>query len=225
MNENEHRFLTGPLKWRLTDDYCHDGIPLANGLLGVLVWGSENVIRLTLNRADFWDHRGGMEWTEEATYTNMLRWIRAGDAASLYRAFEGGAALKRPTMLPMGRVELRFPDGYKVKHAALDIASGEARIEMEGASNSYSLKLCVLMEDPVLAVSIQGKKAGVPNCPEIKARPSYEVSTIVSKYFELNKIPAPKCFHDGELKGWIQELPEDEPACIACRDYPAAGGT
>ncbi len=37
----------------------HCGVPLGNGNMGVLVWSGDNRLCLTLNRADFWDHRQG----------------------------------------------------------------------------------------------------------------------------------------------------------------------
>ena len=35
----------------------HTGIAMGNGLFGALIWGSDS-INITINRADFWDHRG-----------------------------------------------------------------------------------------------------------------------------------------------------------------------
>ena len=38
---------------------CHEGLAFGDGRTGVLVWGGGNEIRLTVGRADLWDHRGG----------------------------------------------------------------------------------------------------------------------------------------------------------------------
>jgi len=46
------------LTWQLPLNRTHTGIPLANGVQGLLVWGSDKVI-LTVGRAGFWDRRGG----------------------------------------------------------------------------------------------------------------------------------------------------------------------
>ena len=48
----------------------------------------------------------------QATYANLRRWLEAGDEASLRRVFEGAprrAARRRPTRLPMGRVDSPCP--------------------------------------------------------------------------------------------------------------------
>src|ERR1022692_4816192 len=34
-----------------------EAIPLGNGLLGGLVWGEDNILRLSLDRGDLWDER------------------------------------------------------------------------------------------------------------------------------------------------------------------------
>ena len=38
---------------------CHEGMPFSDGVTGVLVWGGDDTINLTVGRADLWDHRGG----------------------------------------------------------------------------------------------------------------------------------------------------------------------
>src|SRR5580693_1726895 len=47
-----------------------EAIPLGNGLMGGLLWGENNTIRLSLDRGDLWDDRtsGGKEWWKEHTY-------------------------------------------------------------------------------------------------------------------------------------------------------------
>lgn len=39
---------------------CHEGMAFADGVTGVLVWGGGDELRLTVGRADMWDHRGGV---------------------------------------------------------------------------------------------------------------------------------------------------------------------
>ncbi len=45
--------------WRFPLPRTHTGILQGNGLMGVMIWGEGNILRVTLNRGDFWDHRGG----------------------------------------------------------------------------------------------------------------------------------------------------------------------
>ncbi len=52
-----------------------EAIPLGNGLMGGLLWGENNTIRLSLDRGDLWDERtsGGKEWWKEHTYNKAAR--------------------------------------------------------------------------------------------------------------------------------------------------------
>ena len=43
------------------------GLLLANGTVGAMIWGQNNVLRITLNRSDFWLHRGGAVFSADAT--------------------------------------------------------------------------------------------------------------------------------------------------------------
>ncbi|HEU4752394.1 MAG TPA: hypothetical protein VFU47_04725, partial [Armatimonadota bacterium] len=82
-----------PLQERLEFPFpareAHAGIPLSNGTLGALLWGEGRSLHLTLNRADYWDHRGGLEFGEEASYENLKRWLTRGDELEVRRVFEG----------------------------------------------------------------------------------------------------------------------------------------
>jgi len=51
-------------------DKWDEAIPLGNGLMGGLLWGEGNIIRLSLDRGDLWDERthGEKEWWKKYTY-------------------------------------------------------------------------------------------------------------------------------------------------------------
>lgn len=115
-----------------------EGMPLGNGLLGALVWGEGNVVRISLDRGDLWDTR--MPETlkrPEWTWAEMVRLKKAGEAVN------GGAfhqqhqelfdvpydTVAYPTKLPGGRVELRFADDVKVESFALMHAHGMAAVK------------------------------------------------------------------------------------------------
>ena len=62
-----------PLEWRFPTarGNPHEGMAFADGVTGVLVWGGGDTLKLTVGRADLWDHRGGYSWTEAQSYTNI----------------------------------------------------------------------------------------------------------------------------------------------------------
>jgi hypothetical protein len=60
------------------------GIFMGNGNFGAMVWGKENR-HVTVNRADFWDHRGGETLCEGTTYEKLVE--VANDKNKLQDAF------------------------------------------------------------------------------------------------------------------------------------------
>ena len=49
-----------PVEWTFPRaGSCHEGLPFADGVTGVLVWGGGDTINITVGRGDLWDHRGG----------------------------------------------------------------------------------------------------------------------------------------------------------------------
>ena len=75
--------------WHFPLPRTHTGMLQGNGTLGAMIWGEGNVLRLTLNRADFWDHRGGLPWVERMSYAAIGDLLARGDEAGL-RALFGG---------------------------------------------------------------------------------------------------------------------------------------
>ena len=66
MRDNSHLFrLDFPL------ERTHCGIVMGNGSFGALIWGKER-LHIIVNRADFWDHRGGELIVPGTTYKGLV---------------------------------------------------------------------------------------------------------------------------------------------------------
>src|SRR5690554_6889888 len=79
----------GRFRWDFPLPRTHTGILQGNGLLGAMIWGKGGTLRITLNRADLWDHRGGLPWTEKINYAALRASLEAGDEDDLRARFEG----------------------------------------------------------------------------------------------------------------------------------------
>jgi alpha-L-fucosidase 2 len=91
-----------------------EAVPLGNGLMGGLLWGEGNLLRLSLDRGDLWDERPAVEpeWWKKRT------WNRGGDWDGPYN----GAT---PTKLPAGRLEITLAPAQKIDRFELNLATAE----------------------------------------------------------------------------------------------------
>ncbi len=202
----------------------HAGIPLSNGTFGALVWGEGRTLRITVNRADYWDHRGGLEFGPEATYENLRQWLTAGDEGRLREVFEGSERAKpgtppRPTRLPMGRVDLRLDADWSISSGGLHLQRGEAEIELEGRREQAKLRACILRDSPVLCLRITGLNG---DTIQVQNRPPDAPEVI--DYFRKYGLPRAQTFDLGEFGGWVQECPGEPAMCVGWLRVPTAGG-
>jgi alpha-L-fucosidase 2 len=210
--------LQAPLPWRLPARAPHSGVPLGNGTFGALLWGEGAHLRATINRADYWDHRGGLPARDDATYANLRRWLAAGDEGRLREVFEGrppegGEPAPRPTRLPMGRVDLEFPAGAALASASLDMAAGAAAFAL---ADGARLEAVVLRDHPVLALRLEGPGA---TAARVIARPAD--APAVREHYRSHGIPEAQSFTDGDSGGWVQECPGEPAMCAAWRRVAA----
>ena len=91
-------------------DRWDEGMPLGNGLMGALVWGTGNTVRISLDRGDLWDLRtpetnARPDWT----WATIAKLRDAGDFKQIHALFDVPYdTIPYPTKLPGGRIELTF---------------------------------------------------------------------------------------------------------------------
>ncbi len=200
--------------WRFPARMPHDGIPLANGRFGALLWGEGDTLRVTLNRSDFWDHRGGFAWTPEVNYEYITRLLRARDNQGLHALFPHPRECT--TRLPMGRVDLRL-GGAGLEAGALELDTATAEVRTGGGI----LWATMLQDRPVLVV-------GLPDgaSPEVTAVPAWEGlpgsrERPPQTFFTDNGYAPPQPFAQAGECGWTFWRPDGEPAlAVVCRTAP-----
>jgi len=102
-----------------------EALPLGNGILGALVWGDGNPVRISLDRTDLWDLTPVPEFSgEHYTFDTMRRWHEQGRHEDLVRVYEQPYHRPAPTKIPAGRIE--FDLGMEFESTRLDLAAAEA---------------------------------------------------------------------------------------------------
>ena len=111
-----------------------EALPLGNGVLGGLLWGEGNTLRLSLDRGDLWDLRIPDRFSEpDFTWKEMKKLVDAGDNKTLHSRFDNFYnRFKYPTKLPGGRLEITLDPGRKARAFELDLATATGLVHLEG---------------------------------------------------------------------------------------------
>ena len=203
-------------RWEFPLPRTHTGMLLGNGRMGAMVWGEGGVLRITIGRADFWDHRGAMGWTEEMSYATVKKYLVPGnDQKGLSKLLtpplpEPGMP-RKPSILPVGRIELDFGGDATLLHGELDMAAGEVKIACRQAGRIHSILIVHDIERDVLCISLpEGLKK-----PRISRVPAWKY---VKNDMEKIGFAPPSLFSAGKnIAGWVQNCPSDPSLCLAYR--------
>ena len=198
-----------PVEWEFPRlGTCHEGIPFSDGVTGVLVWGGGDEIRLTVGRADLWDHRGGYPWLESQNYTNIVALVQAGRKEELLGLFKKETPKgepRNPYMLPLGRVVVKLQGGATLRRGELDPFTGLGKLIL---SDGRTIELAMSKKRRAFAMdlsSVDGYSVRTVHCME---------HAIVSEALEpVGFRPAKK--RDGkDAGGFTWEIPGDEPVSL-----------
>ncbi|MBN1674008.1 MAG: hypothetical protein JXR37_23360 [Kiritimatiellae bacterium] len=201
-------------EWEFPLPRTHTGILQGNGVMGALIWGEGRDLRVTLGRADLWDHRGGMPWTERQNYADIRRCLEANDEPALRKLFETATEHtdglpRRPSVIPVGRMDLRLPAGAELKRGVLSYADGSVRIEYAINADRRALTLRLATDAAQLCVTADAGGA-LPEPVPVPAWTDLE-DTLRKISFE-----PPRELTNGDLTGWTQPFPADPGICAAC---------
>ncbi|MGN0534705.1 MAG: glycosyl hydrolase family 95 catalytic domain-containing protein [Eubacterium sp.] len=87
-------------------DRWDEAIPLGNGEMGCLVFGSSQRLILALDRGDIWDRSDSPEHIKGFNYSNLKKWVETKNTGAIYKTFDAPYAYPTPTKLPAGRIEI-----------------------------------------------------------------------------------------------------------------------
>ena len=190
----------------------HTGPLLGNGTLGAMIWGEAGILRITLGRADWWDHRNGKPWTDSMSYAGIRRLLEAGDETGIRALFNRGQTAPglphHPSVLPLGRIELTFP-GVTLATATLDMGAGEIVIHARDDATGQLREL--------------GRLDLSPDAPVLRLRPAADTPvaqiTCVPAWAQVGDHLRSISFVEPELlpDGWVQRTPADATLTVRHR--------
>lgn len=194
----------------------HCGFVLGNGLFGAMVWGVDR-LHVTINRADFWDHRAGQCVDGENLYEQIKDRFDPDVADSADAPLEatvqpwtGGAF--RNTRLPMGRFEIELDADLTLADGSLDIERGELTIRLLGKSAGEVRRVVIALHPKLSALVVSDPQGALRRA---EGKPAWHW---VSQELRSRGFAPPEVIGDTRCCGWVQTCPDD-PAMAAMCDH------
>ncbi len=190
----------------------HCGIAMGNGCLGAMVWGNEN-LHITVNRSDFWDHRGGELISLNSSYREFADIARTrGGGQALYDAHAAYTVptpdnVFKPQRLPVGRFEFSFHSGVFPVVAELDYETGTVTIKL---SNGKDLKIFLSVSQNYIMIV---DRTNIIRHVFIKPSWDFEKSR---EWLRKYGFSPPEIIDESDINGWIQSCPEDSSLISMC---------
>jgi len=123
------------LDFRTPASTWDEALPLGNGLLGALVWGDGQPLRISLDRSDLWDLRLVPEFqSEEYRFSLLRQWKEAGRLQDIRRLYEEPYRRPAPTRIPAGRIEVMVNGAGAFRDTRLTLAEPEASMRWADGS-------------------------------------------------------------------------------------------
>jgi alpha-L-fucosidase 2 len=174
-----------------------EGLPLGNGLVGVLAWGEGRTLRLSLDRADLWDTRTPQTLTEPGwTWANMIALKREGNHKEHQRLFDVPYdSIPYPTKLPTARVEITLPPDTPIGAWSLVPGSAHARVALAAppAAPVHGVLVGVHHDDPIVVCTGLPKDAAC--------------SIVWPAGLSRLEFPPPECGQDAGERWCLQRTP------------------
>jgi alpha-L-fucosidase 2 len=191
-----------------------DAIPLGNGLMGGLLWGEKNTLRLSLDRGDLWDERthGEAEWWKKHP------WTEAKGKGDPWNQYYNGVT---PTKLPGGRLEITLPPDKSATFFELNLATAEGLVDFTDHSQLRAFYSAAV---PVVLIRIPGEPTALDLLPAGAGKDGNAGPSSGGAVSQLG-YPASKRGSEGNAKWFIQDGVDGFQYCVSIETKRAGADT
>ncbi len=204
MNQNSVLKFSFPL------EKCQNGIPMGNSLLGLLVFGKNNRLNLTVGCEDLWDHQGiKPAWRNGMTYRAIRKAAETADRAAMRRIYRMDAREADPDFAngqrpPAVRIVLHLPSGSQLQYGELHLNDAGCRIHyLDGSKQKKQIDIRMDMND--LHHFVLADMDGI----KVEMKPSFRLCSALRRHGYRE--PIEEKIPDGTA--FVQPLPlVDDPA-------------
>ena len=202
----EHRIVhkAAPLQW-------HDGFPLGNGELGVMLWGDGAPLAITLDKADLWDLRQNDEYMAQPdfNYAGLQRLVAEQRFDEVDEIFEHRPRRDNPvgpTKVSIGRAELHLGKATRYD-CRLELATATVEGVIETPDAKHEILSFVHRERSVFCMR-------VAPCPTDARLTLVPLADMNESLTELHH-PRPEVEQDGDLQVLSQAIPDGPCYAVA----------
>ncbi len=204
------------LHWQFPLPRTHTGMLLGNGVQGLMIWGEDSQLNITIGRAGFWDHRGGNSFSASTTYQEVRRLLEAKDEAGLRERFAGPdkpeGSPERPYQIGGGRLEISFPAEWTLSRGTINLTEGLVTITLQNTSGqTQSLQIRQAVKDEFAWIELPPTLAEKATTTLV---PSWE--HVGEELSHLGVAP-PETWNNNDKptrQGFVQTLPDDAPLAL-----------
>lgn len=207
------------LLWNFPLPRTHTGALIGNGVQGLMIWGKDNQLNVTVGRAGFWDRRGGKDFLKNTTYKQVKNFLYTKNEKGLRNAFgmdvepEPGQP-ERPHQIGGGRLEIELPEGWKLQRGVLDLNYGIFEATARNENGDFEIiRIRQSMYNEAAAITFS---KSLNDQIKVRLIPSWDH---VKDVLEPVGVEPPENWtHEREgrstIHGFVQRLPEDIPLAI-----------
>jgi len=187
---------------------------MGNGVQGLMIWGYDNKLNITIGRAGFWDHRGGNDFSSRTNFQEIKSLLYAGDEEAIRMAFavprKNPNDPNRPQQIGGGRLEIRLPENYQLISGVLGLNNGTVLITFkDNLDNEHQITIRQSVFDEISWIEMPDVLSGAYETDLI---PTWDY---VKDILEFTGVQPPERWSDVSSEGFLQTLPEDDPLAIA----------
>ena len=178
-----------------------EAIPLGNGLMGGLLWGDANLVRLSLDRGDLWDERPHAE----PEWWKHRNWKQGGDWDGPYNGVT-------PTKLPAGRLEITLDPAQTLASFELNLATAEGFARFADGSR---LETFFSAAQPVALIRIPGPEPKAFDLiPSGAKKPGGDAGPSSGGAVSALGYPPAVRGHEGRAQWYVQEAANGLKYCV-----------
>ena len=199
---------------------CQCGAMLGNGITGINIWGGGNTLNITVGSGNLWDHRGGMPWRPDQNFPAIRKALESQDMDAIFKMFAPNKCgnVRRPSLIPVGRVVITLPENALLLRYEQTLATGSVKVfyALDGAEKVMEFYGDMDMTDALAGKGLdESMSVAIYSAYELTAKANYKWLLSDNPNLKEHGFAAPVEFSGKNYAGFTQPMPNDPSYTLA----------